>query len=385
MRIGFDAKRAAQNRTGLGNYSRFVLRLLSQYEPENEYHLYIPDERRTPYLNEIPTLTALRLHFPATGIWRRLRSAWRVLGVTKDVRRHGIGIFHGLSNELPLNIRRAGCKSIVTIHDLIFISHPQYYHPIDRWIYGYKFKRACRMADRIIAVSEYTKREIIRNYGTPAEKIDVVYQGCDPVFSKEIARETLSEVKERYRLPDRFILYVGSIEERKNLMVVARALAAMRNDGNRDAESIRMVAVGRHTPYEDKIKEFLAGNGLADSFTFHNNVPYADLPAFYRLSDAFVYPSRIEGFGIPLLEAASAGIPAIGCTGSCLEEAGGKGAIYTDPDDERQMADALSLLWNDAGLRRRMADEGRIHAERFTDDRLLADLMKAYGKLSAGC
>lgn len=385
MRIGFDAKRAAQNRTGLGNYSRFVLRLLSQYEPENEYHLYIPDERRTPYLNEIPTLTALRLHFPATGIWRRLRSAWRVLGVTKDVRRHGIGIFHGLSNELPLNIRRAGCKSIVTIHDLIFISHPQYYHPIDRWIYGYKFKRACQMADRIIAVSEYTKREIIRNYGTPAEKIDVVYQGCDPVFSKEIARETLSEVKERYRLPDRFILYVGSIEERKNLMVVARALAAMRNDGNRDAESIRVVAVVRHTPYEDKIKEFLAGNGLADSFTFHNNVPYADLPAFYRLSDAFVYPSRIEGFGIPLLEAASAGIPAIGCTGSCLEEAGGKGAIYTDPDDERQMADALSLLWNDTGLRRRMADEGRIHAERFTDDKLLADLMKAYGKLSAGC
>ncbi|MBO5186894.1 MAG: glycosyltransferase family 4 protein [Prevotella sp.] len=383
MKIGFDAKRAAQNRTGLGNYSRFVLRILSEHKPENGYHLYIPDERRTPYLNEIPTLAALKQHFPAAGIWRGLRSIWRIWGVTADIRRDGMDIFHGLSNELPLNITRAGCKTIVTIHDLIFVTHPQYYHLVDRLIYGYKFKRACRLADKIIAVSEYTKQEIMRIYGTPAEKISVVYQGCDPVFAQDIASETLKDVKARYNLPERYILYVGSIEERKNLMLVARALAAMKKEGNSAADDIRVVAVGRHTAYEDRIKRFLADNGLTDAFMFHNNVPYADLPSFYKNADAFVYPSRIEGFGIPLLEAVSAGLPAIGCTGSCLEEAGGPGSIYTRPDDDRAMADAITRVWSDAALRQKMGDEGRKHAEKFTDDRLFASLYDVYKAVTA--
>ena len=163
MRIGFDAKRAAQNRTGLGNYSRFVVRILSQAEPANDYHLYTPNARRTPYLGEIPTLGALHLHTPCQAVWRRLGSLWRVWGVASDLRRDAIELYHGLSNELPLTIGRAGCRSVVTIHDLIFIHCPEYYHPIDRMIYNYKFRRACRVADRVIAVSEFTKRELLRH------------------------------------------------------------------------------------------------------------------------------------------------------------------------------------------------------------------------------
>ena len=387
MNIGFDAKRAAQNRTGLGNYSRFVIRVLSEKFAGNQYHLYTPKPHRMPYLQEIPTLKHLFLHFPPQGIWSRIRSLWRVWGITKDIQKDGIQIFHGLSNELPLNIGTPeqrkmkaggkGCKYIVTIHDLIFIHTPQYYHWIDRQIYNFKFRRACRCADRVIAVSEYTKQEIMHYYHTPESKIDVVYQGCDPVFSQEIEEGKLQEVKARYQLPDKFVLYVGSIEERKNLMLVAKAMAEL----NRRA-AIHVVAVGRRTAYVDQIQDFLKAQGIDHLFHFYHQVPYADLPSFYKWASTFAYPSRIEGFGIPLLEAISSGVPAIGCTGSCLEEAGGPNSIYVNPDDAKGMADAILRTCTDEPLRQHMINEGKKYALNFSDEKLSHDLMKVYENLS---
>ena len=402
MNIGFDAKRAAQNRTGLGNYSRFVIRILSEKFAGNQYHLYTPKPHRMPYLQEIPTLKHLFLHFPPQGIWSRIRSLWRVWGITKDIQKDGIHIFHGLSNELPLNIGTPeqrkmkaggkGCKYIVTVHDLIFIHTPQYYHWIDRQIYNFKFRRACQCADRVIAVSEYTKQEIMHYYHTPESKIDVVYQGCDPVFSQEIEAGKLQEVKARYQLPDKFVLYVGSIEERKNLMLVAKAMAELnRRNGSQSilnqeqdqaAAAIHVVAVGRCTAYVDKIQDFLKAQGIEHLFHFFHQVPYADLPSFYKWAATFAYPSRIEGFGIPLLEAISSGVPAIGCTGSCLEEAGGPNSIYVNPDDAQGMADAILRTCTDEDLRQHMISEGKKYALNFSDEKLSHDLMKVYENLS---
>ena len=402
MNIGFDAKRAAQNRTGLGNYSRFVIRILSEKFAGNQYHLYTPKPHRMPYLQEIPTLKHLLLHFPPQGIWSRIRSLWRVWGITKDIQKDGIHIFHGLSNELPLNIGTPeqrkmkaggkGCKYIVTVHDLIFIHTPQYYHWIDRQIYNFKFRRACQCADRVIAVSEYTKQEIMHYYHTPESKIDVVYQGCDPVFSQEIEAGKLQEVKAKYQLPDKFVLYVGSIEERKNLMLVAKAMAELnRRNGSQSilnqeqdqaAAAIHVVAVGRCTAYVDKIQDFLKAQGIEHLFHFFHQVPYADLPSFYKWAATFAYPSRIEGFGIPLLEAISSGVPAIGCTGSCLEEAGGPNSIYVNPDDAQGMADAILRTCTDEDLRQHMISEGKKYALNFSDEKLSHDLMKVYENLS---
>lgn len=402
MNIGFDAKRAAQNRTGLGNYSRFVIRILSEKFTGNQYHLYTPKPHRMPYLQEIPTLKHLFLHFPPQGIWSRLRSLWRVWGITKDIQKDGIHIFHGLSNELPLNIGTPeqrkmkaggkGCKYIVTVHDLIFIHTPQYYHWIDRQIYNFKFRRACLCADRVIVVSEYTKQEIMHYYHTPESKIDVVYQGCDPVFSQKIEEGKLQEVKARYQLPDKFVLYVGSIEERKNLMLVAKAMAKLnRRNGSQGiqnqaqdqaATTIHVVAVGRRTAYVDKIQDFLKAQGIEHLFHFYHQVPYADLPSFYKWASTFAYPSRIEGFGIPLLEAISSGVPAIGCTGSCLEEAGGPNSIYVNPNDAQGMADAILRTCTDEDLRQHMISEGKKYALNFSDEKLSHDLMRVYENLS---
>ena len=384
MRIGFDAKRAAQNATGLGNYSRFVIRILNNFFPDDEQVLYVPNPKKTQHLdkatangndNDINGKNVTKIRFPQR-IWKRLRSLWRVWGITSDLKRNRIDIFHGLSNELPLNIRKAKCRSVVTIHDLIFLHYPKYYHWIDRKIYDFKFRRACSNADRVVAVSEFTKREIMKYYGTPEAKIDVVYQGCDPAFSAPIGNEELDEVARRYSLPQQFILYVGSIEERKNLMLVAKAIASRPS-----AFSHKIVAVGKRTPYVDEIRDYLEANGIADRMLFFHKVPFADLPSFYRLADAFVYPSRIEGFGIPMLEAISSGLPAIGCTGSCLEEAGGPHCIYVDPDDAQAMSAALCRVVSDKELRETMIREGYKYARNFTDEVLAGKVHETYSSI----
>ena len=194
MRIGFDGKRAVQNFTGLGNYSRYIVDILCQFYPENKYVLYAPKKRENKRLNKLTKqYRQLQLSYPTTSFWKKLSSLWRVLGITRQLEKERIDIFHGLSNELPLNIHKSKVKSIVTIHDLIFLRYPQYYHSIDRNIYTYKFRKACENADRIIAISECTKRDIIEYFGIPADKIEVVYQGCDTSFTHPVTEEKKRE------------------------------------------------------------------------------------------------------------------------------------------------------------------------------------------------
>lgn len=370
MKIGFDAKRAAQNRTGLGNYSRFVLQMLADFAPDNEYVLYIPDERKASLLGSLKGTFLQK--FPKGGCWRKLCSLWRVWGITFDIQADGIGLYHGLSNELPLNIRKAkNVKSIVTIHDLIFLRYPECYPLIDRTIYNYKFRKACQHADRIVAVSECTKRDIVQLYHVNPDKIDVVYQGCDEQFKQPASDEKKAEVKRRYSLPERYIFYVGSIEERKNLLLLAKALLHL-------DESFQVIAVGKHTPYADRVDAFVREHRLENRFRMIHSVPFADLPALYQLSATFVYPSRYEGFGIPLLEALHSGVPAIGAHGSCLEEAGGPCSLYVAPDDDKALADAIKRTYSDEALRNRMIQEGRIYARRFEPELIAKQMLDCY-------
>ena len=371
--IGFDAKRAAQNRTGLGNYSRFVIRGLCRYAPHLCLHLYTPNPQKVHALDGLDDEPTVAMHFPKTLWWKRFRNSWRVWGMTRDIQKDKVQLYHGLSNELPLNIHRAkGVKTIVTIHDLIFLRYPQYYKPVSRWIYRYKFRRACRLADHIIAVSECTKRDIIHFFGTPAEKISVIYQGCDEQFRQPVSEAKREEVRERYQLPERYILYVGSIEERKNLLLLAKALSLLENS------SVHVIAVGKHTPYADRVQTFISAHDLNARFHIISGVSFSDLPALYQQAVVFVYPSRFEGFGIPLLEALCSGTPAIGCTGSCLEEAGGPSSLYVDPDDPQAMAQAIAKVLADERLCAKMITDGYAHAAHFEAAALTQQLVALY-------
>lgn len=375
MKIGFDAKRAAQNKTGLGNYSRFVIESLAETIPVGRYLLYVPHPGKTACMDNLLQRYNVDMRCPRTGFWKRLRSLWRVWGVTPDFEQDRIRLFHGLSNELPLNIRKARrVRSVVTIHDLIFLRHPEYYPYIDRKIYAYKFRKACRNADRIIAVSQCTKRDIVDFFHIPEEKIDVVYQGCDASFKRPVDAEKKESVRRKYRLTSRYILYVGSIEERKNLMLVAQALPFL-------PDGTEVIAVGKRTRYADKVETFLRRNGLEHRMRLVSDVPFDDLPAFYQMASVFVYPSKFEGFGIPLLEALNSGTPAIGATGSCLEEAGGPHSLYVSPTDARALAEAITRTLTDSELREKMITEGKEYAINFEPERIATEIMTVYEKV----
>lgn len=373
LTIAYDAKRITHNATGLGNYGRMMIEALVRFAPRNRYLLFSPDPGRADLRERLPQVPQIEFRYPDPPQRGLGKSLWRSLGIRRELPAE-TDLFHGLAGELPFGLRKAGVKSVVTIHDLIFLRFPAYYKWIDRTIYAYKYRKACLAADRIIAISEATKRDIVAFFGIAPEKIDVVYQGCDENFKREIPEPMKRAVREKYGLPERYILYVGSIEPRKNLLLVMQAVARM-------AEPVHVVAIGRRTPYTARVERFAAENGLAEWLHVFDRVDFDELPAFYRMADLFVYPSRFEGFGIPMIEAACCGVPTIGATGSCLEEAGGPGAAYVDPDDPQALADKIAEIRSDEALRRRMIDAGRDYVARFEPEPLAADLLAVYRKV----
>ena len=364
MIVGIDAKRVVRNGTGLGSYGRTLVNdLMRLGDNDLQLRLYAPDEGRDELRGQL--IEGLQFSFPK-GRPSALRKAWwRSRGVVSDLVRDGVTVYHGLSGELPTGLRRAGIRGIVTIHDLIFMRHPEYYHWIDTKIYEWKFRQALREADRIIAISERTRQDILELGGEEyADRIKVIYQSFSPQFSMNISSEVKTEVRTRYKLPSRYILNVGTIEERKNLALAVEALELLPQD-------IHLVAVGRQTEYVKKLPH-------SERLHLLSGVPNKDLAAIYAMAEAFVYPSRYEGFGIPIIEAIAAGLPVVACTGSCLEEAGGPDTLYVGPDDVFGMADALKMSLRGARGRQERIARSREYIHRFEGNDVAAQVRALY-------
>lgn len=376
MKIGFDGKRAVQNFTGLGNYSRYIADILCRFYPENEYVLYAPQKRNNKRLDMLTEkYPQLHLAYPATSFWRKFSSLWRISEITHQLEKESVRIFHGLSNELPLNIHKSDIKSVVTIHDLIFLRYPQYYHFIDRKIYTYKFRKACENADKIIAISECTKRDIIQYFHIPADKIAVIYQGCDVSFTIPTSEEKKREVRDKYQLPEHYILNVGSIEERKNALLIVRTLPQLPKD-------IHFVIVGRRTPYTEKIERFVNEHNLTSRVHIIHSVPFGDLPAIYQSAEIFAYPSYYEGFGIPIIEALHSEIPVVAATGSCLEEAGGPDSIYVNPNNVDETSRALKDILSNSKRKKLMIEKGKEFAKRFSEKKQATQIIDIYNSIN---
>lgn len=374
MKIGFDGKRAVCNNTGLGNYSRLAVDVLSEFYPENDYTLYSPKIKENPRLTPLLSRNNINLTGPHTAFGRSMSALWRISsGITKDITADGIQLFHGLSNELPLC--QLDIPSVVTIHDVIFLYYPQCYKTIDRKIYNYKFRKACENASGIIAVSECTKRDIVKEYGIPESKVRVVYQGCDESFRRICTDDEKRQVRRKYGLPENgdFILYVGTVEERKNALAAVKALRLL-------PENISLVIVGRETRYAQTIHEYVSKHGL-DKRVLFRQIAFTDLPAVYQSAQAFTYPSRYEGFGIPILEALCSGTPVVAATGSCLEEAGGAETLYVAPDDIDALAASLRNVISDETLRAGMIESGREYALKFNRKAVADGIMNVYKEL----
>jgi len=362
LNIGFDAKRVFLNKSGLGNYSRDVISVLKKNYPDNNYYLFSTKK------SDLYNFDDKRIILPPEKI---NKSLWRAKKIPNYFNDLNIDVYHGLSNELPITIKKYNVKKIVTIHDLIFLRYPQWYKYFDRKIYDRKFRMAANKADKIIAISEQTKSDIVNFYKINADKIHVIYQTCNDKFKVLYNKDEIIEIKQKFKLPENYLLYVGTIEPRKNLLTILKALVYENID-------FPLVVVGRKTKYFEKVNEFIQKNNLKNKIIFINNISTDELAKVYQGAEIFIYPSIFEGFGIPIIEALYSRIPVITTKQGCFSEAGGENSIYINPENYEELAEKIKQLLNDKDLCKNIVEQGFEYVQKFNNKKLAENLIQLY-------
>ncbi len=371
LKIGYDAKRLFNNFTGLGNYSRTLLKDLSDHFPENEYFLFsskvIKNDRTKPFLNQTKFIIKKA---------RGNNTYWRSFGIKKDLLESQIQLFHGLSHEIPLGLQQTKTKSVVTIHDLIFKHYPHQFSWVDRNIYDWKFRYSCENVDRIIAISESTKKDIIHFYNIPPEKIEVIYQTCDALFKNQNTSENSPDIQQKYKLPEDYLLYVGSIIERKKLLPIIQAIHQLPKESQ-----LPIVILGDGKKYKTNVMEYATKNNLESLVLFPKNVSFLDFPMIYRDAKMLIYPSIYEGFGIPLIEALFSKTPVITTNLSSLPEAAGAGAHYIEAPDPELIKAGIEKILSDPDYANAITEKGFRYVQRFHSKALADQMMELYKKV----
>ncbi len=369
MNIGFEAKRVFHNRTGLGNYSRDVVRILSSYFPGNNYFLYNPK----PSVSYKNVANPVNVHevLPRTKFDRFFKNLWRQRRVQNEFKRDKIKVFHGLSGEVP-SIRKNSVKVVVTVHDLIFLRYPKFYSLFDRAVHKMKVKKACNRADVVIAVSGQTKKDIVDFLHVSPEKVKVIYQGCMDVFKKQYSDGSVDETLIKHKLPPNYLLSVGTVEERKNILSAVKAIRG---------SDYHLAVVGGETKYTQTVKAYIAQNKMENQVHFLKNVSSTELAMLYQGAALMIYPSLFEGFGIPIIESLYMKTPVVTSKDGCFSEAAGPGALYVDPQNVKEIKQAVEKLMGSNELSQKLAGEGYEYVQRFNEDYIARELMGVYSGL----
>ena len=352
MRIGFDAKRAFHNYTGLGNYSRNVIQALCTYHPENDYLLF------TPGASDVAFKPAhARIIQPDSG-WS---FTWRSYGIIRQLMKEQVQVFHGLSNELPFTLKGSGIKSVVTIHDVIFRHYPHAYTAIDRTIYNYKTRQAVQQADIIVASSAATAHDLAALYGVEKDSIQVIYPILQDIFYEDAEVESPA-----INLPAQFLLFAGLGNERKNLELAISMIEALPK-----GERIPFVVTGGKGKYGDEMKGLINRKNLNKYFIFLESCTELQMKYLYNHATLLFYPSLYEGFGMPVAEALLCDCPVIASSTSSIPEAGGTAALYCAPDDVDAVMDSYRTITANSDWKKEFIERARTEVQRF-DRSLLA-------------
>ena len=367
MLIGFDAKRTFNNFAGLGNFSRNTISALAHQNPNDQLFLFHPGKKRISFISPENSLEVQ----PLGTWWKTFRSAWRSFRIANLAKELNLDIYHGLSHELPAGIEKTGIKSLVTIHDLIYIRHPEYFKKIDRMIYDRKFRYACHVSNRIHAISEQTKLDIVNFFHIPEEKIAVIYQSINPIFFERADESLKLKIRKKYQLPEKFLMTVGTVEARKNLMTLLEGMVF-------SSIYIPLVVVGKPTDYQQKIQKFIEADLNRLEVFFLSSIQDDELAVLYQMAQVLVYPSFFEGFGLPVAEAQASGCPVITSNISSLPEAGGDAAVYIDPEKPEEIGNSIKILLTDQTMRKALIAKGKINAQRFTPENFASQLTQLY-------
>ena len=373
--IGFDAKHANRGNTKQSSYARFVIDALSSACPKSAYfRMYI--EKSEPHsdyeaLAEKPNVESME---PDGVLWRKLSGLWRVWRVGRDMERGDVELYHALAGVVPFGLERRNIRSVVTVHNLEFLRLRRLYSPIYNFYRRAIMLSSMRRADRIIAASECVKRDLVRYLHIDSEKIDVIYGGCHHRFSEPITALEMERVRERYNLPDRYLLVAGKHNARKNLAHIIENLPQMDSDVN-------IVIVGRGTVHTESLVRKMKALGVEDRVRLLYGVADEDMPAIYSGATAYLMLSLYEGFSTTIVEALTVGVPIIASRGSSLEEVGGPDSIYVEPDDGNALLGAIRSVWESEELRNYMVEHGKEYAQRFRPEVIAYNILNCYRRI----
>lgn len=370
MKIGFDAKRLFCNNTGLGNYSRTLVGSIVKKYSNNEYMLFSP---KTPLTPETEPFTN-RERFTVLTAHGLIKKLWRACGIKKDIRTQQLDLYHGLSHDLPFG--KKASRYVVTIHDVCYKTFPAMFPWSERKIYELKYSNAVKKADKIVAISESTKNDILRYFDVDPSKIEVIYQALNPLYYTPAPMEQAQNIVRKYGVNSSYILYVGAINERKNLMGVVQAYNML----PAELRTMPLVVIGNGGKYKQQVMEYAMSCGVSEDLIIIDSMTLNEsLQAFYQCAKMLVYPSFYEGFGLPVAEALLSGIPVITSRVSSLPEAAGDGALYIDPTQPQQITQAMEQLLRDDELCRSLATKGRAYVTRnFDPQQLTEQMMELY-------
>jgi glycosyltransferase involved in cell wall biosynthesis len=363
LHIGFDAKRAFHNSSGLGNYARTLLDNFSHNYPQVDLTLFTPGGAKVDWANA----NRYRVVNP-TGRWKSVPSAlWRSGVIALEQSYRQLDIFHGLSHELPYEFSPSRVKKVVTIHDLIAIKGVEKFPLVDRYIYRQKIEHALKVADMVVAISEQTKEDLMEVFKYPAERIEVIYQSCHPDYFSNFSAEK-----------DNYLLYVGAFRERKNVLNLLRAFKIVLGEF---PELQLILAGGGSSKYVRQMQELIDSLRLDQSVRIEFSPPFVRLKELYRRAKIFIYPSLYEGFGIPIIEALNSGTPVVTTKNSCMQEAGGEGGLYIFPEQVEDIAEKVGVLLKDDKLYAQKVSAGKKHMEQFSAVQTSAKLFQLYSDL----
>ena len=372
MRIAFDGTTLTPGRTGVGYYTEHLLQHLAREVEATGDEIVVVSNQAID--TERPLPPHVRVHdghrFPVRIGWMQMRAQRALDAVRPDVA-------HFTNGMMPIG---SPVPTIVTIHDMSLRLYPQC-HPLRRLLLNRPLMHvAIRQAAAIVTVSDSARRDLLRFHGIPADRVSVVHEAASPAFRPITDQSVLDRVRSRYGLPARFVLYVGTIEPRKNLLRLVEAFAQARRRGLPH----QLVCVGPYGWSSRDLAGHIAQLGIKDAVRFTGYAPFEDLPAIYNLGELFVFPSLYEGFGLPVVEAMASGLPVITSNTSSLGEIAADAACTIDPTNTDAIADALVRVATDGALRQDLSARGLRRAQGFSWTQTAREMLAVYHRAALG-
>lgn len=376
MKIGIDVRFLTDEYIGIGRYSHCLLNEIASIDRENEYVIFKSPRHRGRVIDQANFREVVIRYAPI--------SPSTLLTFGRALKGEKLDVFHSHFYITPLV---KPCKQVVTVHDITGLLFPRYYsarpfilEKLVLYFHKLLIPYAIRQSDRVIAVSEFTKKCILRIVpGKPEDRIDVIYEGTEHNF-KQQAEEEIAKVRKAHGLPERYFLYVGNTKPHKNLagLTTAFSIFLESSSGHHD---IRLIIAGKQDRFFPELKKHISSLKHGDKVICCGYIPEGDLPAFYAGALAFVFPGFLEGFGLPVLEAMACGTPTITSNASSIPEVVGDAGLLFDPEDTRGLADAMKRVADDEGFRNDLASKAVARAASFSWRKAALETIATYEKL----